>query len=175
VYNGRIYLYFTALGGDAALNNSLQVIGLIESSDGINWSAPQLVLKPDQNIYPRVVAGGNGKDGWAGYSTPNAIVINNSVHLFFDVAYSKDTGSGVFDWLQLRLHHALSPDGVTGWVQDSAAIRSNTDFTWTATEIRSPSALLDGSVLRLYFAGDYVSGSTFDFGIGMMNCDLIAK
>jgi len=175
VYNGQLYLYFTALGGDATLNNSLQTIGFIKTSDGKSWSAPESTLKPDQSVYPRIVAGGNGKDGWAGYSTPNAVVINNSIHLFFDVAYSKDTGGGVFDWLQLRLHHAWSPDGVSGWTQDSTAIRANTDFAWTSREIRSPSALLDGSVLRLYFAGDYLSGSAFDFGIGMMSCDLIAK
>ena len=152
VFQNKIYLYFTAVGTDAGLG-SLEVIGLTTSSDGINWSVPQSVLEPDQALYPRAT--------WIGYSTPMAAVLNGQMHLFFDVA--QDT-----PWKQLRIHHASSADGITGWTHDSSAIFSQSDFTWTSNEIRSPSALLDGTSLFLWFAGD--NGATL--GIGASKCSL---
>jgi hypothetical protein len=177
VFNNKIYLYFTAAGADTGadldmgVGASLQVIGLVTSSDGTSWSAPVRVLRPDQSIYPRKPDAGN--DYWVGYSTPNAIVLNGEMHLFFDVARQYDVAPAPIaeTWLQLRLHHARSADGVAGWTQDASPIRLNTDFTWSTREIRSPDAFLDGTTLRLYFAGDSLY---FDnkFGIGMMTCDL---
>lgn len=164
VYGGRLYLYFTALGADATLVASSQVIGLVTSEDGVNWSSPTLALKPDQDLYPR-------GDDWIGYSTPNAIEIAGEMHLFFDVAHQPDGE----EWLQLRLHHARSADGVGGWVHDGTPIRSRDDYPWTAREIRSPHALLDGATLRLYFAGDsndVEHGALGQFGISMLTCDL---
>lgn len=52
IYNGELYLYFTTVGADAELNTALQVIGLVRSIDGNNWSEPEFVLKPDQTLYP---------------------------------------------------------------------------------------------------------------------------
>ena len=69
------------------------------------------------------------------------------------------------------LHHAYSADGLTGWTQDPAPIRRLTDFTWTTREIRSPAAFLDGTTLRLYFAGDDLF-NTKAWGIGQMTCSL---
>lgn len=161
VYNGEIYLYFTTVGADLEVMDSLQVIGLVRSTDGASWSAPELALKPDQSIYPRTA-------DWVGYSTPNAIVIGGEMHLFFDVAHQPDGGS----WLQLRLHHATSADGRTGWTQDAAYIRKAGDFDWAVDEIRSPHALLDGDVLRLYFAGHELNGTPPEhFAVGMMSCE----
>jgi hypothetical protein len=162
VFRRKIYLYFTAVGVDPVLGG-LQTIGVTTSANGSAWSTPTLALSPDQNQYPV-------GSGWAGYSTPNAIALPDGVNLFVDVA-SNASGS----WTQVALHHALSADGVTAWVQDSAPIRSYTDFAWTAHEIRSPDALLDGSLLRLYFAGDDYDAavpSLNNFGIGQMTCDL---
>ncbi|HEY1407230.1 MAG TPA: hypothetical protein VF857_11520, partial [Spirochaetota bacterium] len=113
VHNNKIYLYFTALGADAELNNSLQVIGLMTSSDGENWDSPVRVLKPDQKQYPR-------SNNWVGYSTPNAIELSDGIHLFYDVAITDPDGT---NWRQVRLHHARSADGITGWIQDAAPIR----------------------------------------------------
>lgn len=160
VFQEKLFLYFTAVGLDTSLNNTLQVIGVVTSDDGISWSTPELALKPDQDSYPR-------SSNWVGYSTPNAIVLGDSVHLFVDVA--NDHGDST--WRQEALHHAWSADGRTGWVQDSAPLRTKDDFSWTAREIRSPAALLDGSMLRLYFAGDdYFVSHTW--GVGQMTCDL---
>jgi hypothetical protein len=160
VFNQKLWLYFTAVGVDAELSNTLQVIGVISSDDGVSWSAPTLALKPDPTLYPRA-------SNWVGYSTPNAIVLGGQMHLFVDVA--NDHGDST--WRQEALHHAWSSDGVTGWVQDPTPLRTKEDFTWTTREIRSPAALLDGTTLRLYFAGDdyFVSQS---WGVGQMTCDL---
>lgn len=161
VVGDRLHLYFTAVGVDDDLATSLQVIGLITSDDGTSWTEPVLVLKPDQTVYPR-------SDNWMGYSTPNAVVIGDQVHLFFDVA--NDHGDDT--WTQEALHHAYSEDGVSGWVQDTEPIRILTDFSWTQREIRSPSALVEGTTLRLYFAGDNWI-ETGVWGIGEMTCSLV--
>jgi predicted GH43/DUF377 family glycosyl hydrolase len=159
VFNNTLYVYFTAVGPDATVTPpNLQVIGVMTTIDGIAWSAPVLAFKPDQTVYPR---SGN----WVGYSTPNAVVIDGKVHVFVDVA--NDHGNNT--WTQVALHHAYSADGLTGWTQDTAPIRRLTDFAWTAREIRSPAALLDGTTLRLYFAGDDI-GNTNAWGIGQMTC-----
>jgi hypothetical protein len=162
VFNNTLYLYFTAVGVDSTLvpPNSLQVVGVM-TFDGVNWSAPTLAFKPDQNVYPRTA-------NWVGYSTPNAVVIDSKVHVFVDVA--NDHGNNT--WTQEALHHAYSSDGLTGWTQDAAPIRRLTDFTWTAREIRSPAAFLDGTTLRLYFAGDDVLAHPNAWGIGQMTCSL---
>lgn len=162
VFNNMLYLYFTAVGVDSTLvpPASLQVVGVITSADGIAWSAPALAFKPDQTVYPRA-------SNWVGYSTPNAVVIAGKVHVFVDVA--NDHGNST--WTQEALHHAYSADGLTGWTQDPAPIRSLTDFAWTQREIRSPHATLDGTTLRLHFAGDDI-GNTNAWGIGQMTCSL---
>ena len=160
VFNNTLYLYFTAVGADVALSNSLQTIGVITSSDGVVWTPPALAFKPDQTVYPR---GSN----WVGYSTPNAVVIGGMMHVFVDVA--NDHGNNT--WTQEALHHAYSADGLSVWVQDGAPLRGLTDFAWTKREIRSPAAFLDGTTLRLYFAGDDLF-STGAWGIGQMTCSL---
>ena len=159
VFNNALYHYFTALGVDMMLSNSLQTIGVMTSTDGVNWSMPKQAFKPDQTVYPR---GSN----WVGYSTPNAAVIGGMMHVFVDVA---NDGSG--QWTQVALHHAYSADGLSVWVQDPAPLRQLADFTWTAREIRSPMAFLDGATLRLYFAGDDVK-NTGAWGIGQITCSL---
>lgn len=162
VVNGTLYVYFTALGADTEVNASLQVIGVVSTTDGVTWTAPQLALKPDQTQYPRA-------DDWVGYSTPNALALADGVHLFVDVARQPSGGA----WKQLRIHHARSVNGTTGWQQDATAIRSAGDFAWAVEEIRSPHALLDGTLLRLYVAGHELDGTQPDhFAIGMLTCDL---
>jgi hypothetical protein len=159
VFNNTLYLYFTAVGPDNTVTPpSLQVVGVM-TFDGATWSNPVLAFKPDQTVYPRSA-------NWVGYSTPNAVVIAGKVHVFVDVA---NDGSGM--WIQQALHHAYSSDGLTGWTQDPTPIRGLADFTWTKREIRSPDALLDGTTLRLYFAGDDLGG-TNAWGVGQMTCSL---
>jgi hypothetical protein len=158
VFNNMLYLYFTAVGVDTGLAASLQVVGVM-TFDGSIWTTPALAFKPDQTVYPRT-------SNWVGYSTPNAVVIDGKVHVFVDVANDHGVSNG---WTQEALHHAYSADGLSGWTQDAAPIRRLTDFAWTAREIRSPGAFLDGATLRLYFAGDDLPNA---WGIGQMTCSL---
>jgi hypothetical protein len=164
VFNNALYLYFTAVGVDAGLASSLQTVGVMTSADGIAWSAPALAFKPDQSVYPRA-------SDWVGYSTPNAVVVAGKVHVFVDVANDHATAMPPGSWTQEALHHAYSADGLGGWTQDPAPIRRLTDFAWTAREIRSPGVFLDGTTLRLYFAGDDLF-NTNAWGIGQMTCSL---
>jgi len=152
VFNGKLYVYFTASGADIGVNTTLETIGVIISSDGVNWSSPQQVLKPDQTLYPRV--------NYRGYSTPAAVVINNKMHLFYDVAEDP--------FLQTKIHHAVSDDGITNFVQDAQEIFDRSMFAFTSTEIISPSPLLDGTQLKLYFAGRV----GLDLSIALSSCDL---
>jgi sucrose-6-phosphate hydrolase SacC (GH32 family) len=161
VFNNKIYLYFSAVGANTGVMTTLQVIGLTTSGDGTTWSAAQSVLAPDLIQYPRPSVA----SGWLGYSTPTAAVLNGQVHLYFDVVEQVDATTTK----QHRLHHASSIDGITGWAQDSTSIYSNTNFTWAADEIRSPSVLLDGTSLYMWFAG---STATPTLSIGQAKCAL---
>jgi len=136
VFNGKIYLYFTAMGANAGVGTTLQVIGLA-TYDGSTWTLPEKVLEPDQTLYPRA--------SYYGYSTPNAIVRNGKIHLYFDVVADP--------WKQVKIHHAVSDNGTSGWIHDSAPLLNREDFSWTQEEIRSPSALEYNNKLYLYFAG----------------------
>ena len=158
VFSNKIYLYFTAVGAAAEVGTTWQTIGLV-TYDGSDWDTPRRVLTPDLTLYPRTSG-----DQYIGYSTPNAVIINNKVHLYCDVALNDP-------WTQVKLHHASSADGETGWTQDPASLYSRDDFTWTAAEIRSPSALVHNDRLYLYFAG-HVLSPAINLGIGLEIIDL---
>jgi sucrose-6-phosphate hydrolase SacC (GH32 family) len=165
VVDGTLYLYFTAIGPYPDPAVAYQVIGLTTTTDGVTWSGPEPVLEPDPTLFPRVVDPGPPVDGWVGYSTPNAIRLNGETHLFYDVAYDPDEAS----WLQVRLHHSRSEDGISDWIQDDETIYSTSDFEWASREVRSPHALLDGTTLRLFFAGHTLDAV---YSIGQSTCDL---
>ena len=145
--DGELYLYFTAVGLDSTESTSLQVIGLVRSSDGVTFSSPERVLTPDPELYPRA-------DGWMGFSTPNAAVIDGRVYLFTDVARDAHDEAYDADWLQVGLQMAYSEDGRSGWVQTEPWIHNREDFTWTKREIRSVAVLAEPDAVRLWFAGD---------------------
>jgi sucrose-6-phosphate hydrolase SacC (GH32 family) len=156
VFNNSIYLYFTAIGADASVKTTLQTIGLITSTDGVQWSSPKQVLKPDQTQYPRA-------KGWLGYSTPAAVVIKGKLHLFFDVINEKPS------WTQQKIAHAVSTDGITAWAQDTTSLFDRSDFAWTKTETRAPAPYYDGSTLKLWIAGTWPGNN---LGIGLLTCNL---
>lgn len=141
VKNNKLHLYFTALGADAEVNSTWQVIGLT-IYDGGNWDSPRAVLKPDLDLYPR--------ETYLGYSTPAAIEIEDQIHLYYDVVLESP-------WTQVKLHHASSVDGIAQWTQDATTLMSKEDYSWTAAEMRSPSPLVYNEQLYLYFAGHVIS------------------
>jgi predicted GH43/DUF377 family glycosyl hydrolase len=145
VFNGKIYLYFTAVGASVTVGTTWQVIGLA-TYDGTSWTAPQKVLEPDLAQYPRA--------SYVGYSTPNAVLRDGKIHLYYDVVADP--------WKQVKIHHAVSDDGLA-WTQDTSALLDQSDFSWTAAELRSPSALPFNGKLYLYFAGH--AGTDLSIGL----------
>lgn len=145
IHNGRISLYFTAIGArPGGRPPQLQTIALATTLDGRSFSEAKKVLGQSSLYRP--------EQGYVGYSTPSAYVFDNKVHLFFDVAHYQKGAER--EWHQVALHHAVSPDGETNFIQDSAPIFARSSFGWTSGEIRSPSVLLDDDVLKLWFAGN---------------------
>jgi len=67
------------------------------------------------------------------------------MHLFYDVAEDP--------FVQTKIHHAVSDDGISNFVQDNQEIFDRNMFAITSSEINGPSPLLDGTQLKLYFAG----------------------
>jgi len=145
VYQDRILLYFAAVGlragGDPPVR---RVIGLATSKDGTEFGPAQEVLA-QHSLYPP-------EKGFDGYSTPSAAVDGGKVHLFYDVGYFD--ARAAHKWTQVALHHAVSSDGRTGWVQDGEAITTRARADWTGLEVRAPSPLFEGGRLRLWFAGN---------------------
>ena len=135
------------VGVDPALGATSQVIGLVTSRDGVTFSAPRLALAPDRARLPRAA-------GWVGYSTPQPVVIDGVVHLFTDVASDAPDPRFLESWLQVALAHASSVDGVTGWKADPTFFQVRGAPAWTTREVRSVTPVLDGNVLRLWWAGD---------------------
>jgi predicted GH43/DUF377 family glycosyl hydrolase len=142
VFKDKIYLFFHASGarkgGVKPANKS--VIGLAISDDGLHFSDPVQVLEQG-SVYPVTAP-----EKYLGYSTPSALAMGGRLHLFYDVIASKPR------WEQVAIHHAVSSDGYR-WKEDEKPLLHKRDFSWTGDEIRAPSAVLDGSIVRLWFAG----------------------
>jgi len=145
VYNGKIYVYFTATAArKSGAPPQEQSIGLATTTDGLHFSAPQRVLQQTSH-WPAA-------RGYAGYSTPAAYVQDGRVHLMYDVAHFKTGGNP--EWQQVALEHAVSTsDGTKGFVEDDKPVFTRADFSWTSGEILAPAALVDGSSVKLWFAG----------------------
>ena len=116
--NGKVHMYFTAVGLREYGTGPKSTIGMAVSEDGYHFGAPLKVLEQIQ-LYP-VSA------DYIGYSTPTTLVYDGQVHVFHDVAmwFEHEDSS----YVQVALHHALSPDGVTGWVQDKKPIFTRSNF-----------------------------------------------
>jgi predicted GH43/DUF377 family glycosyl hydrolase len=167
VFRDKVYLYFTAVslrqGGQPPAR---RVLGLALSENGKEFGSPELVLEP-HDLYPP-------EKGFDGYSTPAAAVSNGKMHLFYDIGYFN--AKSAHAWSQVALHHAVSADGRTKWVQDKEAITTRDRARWTGLEVRAPAPLFEGNRLRLWFAGnanpnEFIetvrsTGRTDLFGIG---------
>jgi hypothetical protein len=167
VRGDEILVYFAAVGLRPGGNPpARRVIALAKARDGSRFGEPKVVLEQSE-LYP-------ARRGFDGYSTPSAIVHDGRVHLYCDVGYfNKDAEH---QWSQVALHHAVSEDGETHWIQDSQPIFTRKSFPWTSLEIRAPAALVDGGVLHLWYAGNAkvseflpevrATGRTAKFGVG---------
>ncbi len=143
VHDDRIYVYFSAAGArPGGQPPILQTIGVAKTSDGTTFGPPVKALEQNATYPP--------ERGFVGYSTPAAFELGGKIHLVFDVARK-----GVDpDWQQVAIQHAVSlRDSLTDFVQDKAPWLTREDFPWTSGEILAPVVLIDGSTLRLWFAG----------------------
>lgn len=144
VRNDQILVYFSAVGArPGGQPPQWQTIGLAKSSDGTNF-APATMVMQQSSVYP-------AERGYVGYSTPSAFELGGKIHLIYDVARYQRGGDP--DWEQVAVHHAVSSNGGTSFVQDPAPVFTRDDFPWTSGEIIGPTVLVDGATLRLWFAG----------------------
>lgn len=155
VYDNKIYLYYTAVGirpeeGPTAK----RTIGLSISNGGYTFETHRMVLEQSSTYL--------ALDGYGGYSTPSALIINNKFHLFYDVVHETN-------FVQVALHHAVSNDGIS-WIEDAQAIFTRSEFNWTSREIRSPCVIHDENKLKMWFAGDNYLASGI-WGIGYATVD----
>jgi hypothetical protein len=174
VYDGRIYLYFTAVGArPGGTPPQLQSIGLAVSPDGRTFDAARVVLRQSAR-YP-------AERGFVGYSTPSALVDGRMIHLFYDVAHHDQAVSP--PWRQVALQHAVSRDGGLTFEELGGPLLRRQDADWSlGGEVRAPTALIEGDVAIIWFAGHAGNGKLRDlisrgfrgreFGIGMMKGDL---
>jgi len=152
VFNGELYLFFTAIGGDKEVNNILQTIGVIKSQDGKTWTAPELSLRPNQTIFSR-------DNNFKGFSTPQPAVINGDLHLFIDIVTESP-------YQQIGLYHVWSKNAGQNWIEDSAAFLMRDNIEWASDNLVSPSVLSLKDDIHIWFAGH----SGFNLGIGHGFC-----
>ncbi len=95
-------------------------------------------------------------------------MFDSKAHLFFDVVRT-DVSDGPFN--QEKIHHAVSNDGLNGWVQDSKEINDFTEAAWTQTEVLAPSVYLDANQLHLWYGGNTLTPAVA-LGIGVATCEL---
>lgn len=149
VYRDTIYVYFSAVRQLPTDTPPLdQTIGYVTTNDGRNFSDAKIALKL-ASTYPR-------SSNFCGYSTPMAVVHNDKIHLFHDVAIYNDAFNGGDlepKWQQVALAHAVSADGGVTFQQDKAPIFIRNNFDWTGGEILAPSALFENGKVHLWFAG----------------------
>lgn len=138
VVGGSLHLYFSAIGADAGTGTVMQTIGLITTTDGVHWTAPMMVLRPDQALHPR--------SSFYGYSTPAACVRDGQVTLFFSVVQDNP-------WAQVGIANAVSANGVSAWTLNTLPLIAR-DASWRSRETLAPAALVDAAGTHLWFAGN---------------------
>ena len=167
VHNNRLHLYFTAVElrltpGEPPAKLSLWRATAVDAS-GTRFDTPIKVLEQGGR-YPAA-------QGYAGYSTPAAVVHNTQIHLFYAVIQHFPGEPN--EHPHVALHHAVSANGVSGWQEDGQALLRRGDLPWATQEVYAPTALVDGATVRLWFSGHNLdwrnpmpSGA---MGIGLLN------
>lgn len=159
VYDGKIYLYFSAQGAfqDENIPANRASIGLAISTDGFSFEQQKEVLSLDMP-YSTVA-------GFTGYGAPSAFIYENKVHLFYDVSYYNEDEN--ISLVRVAIHYASSTDGETNWQQDSRAVFTRDRFAWAKREIREPSVVIIQNKVHLWFGGDDLIRSNSLWGIGL--------
>lgn len=150
VHDGAVYLYYTAMGArldesrtKVSFPEQLQTLGLVISADGKRFSPQKQVLTQGASYPP--------EQGFVGYSTPAALVVDDRIHLVYDItAFVKGASP---EWQQVGLHKASSATGKESFVEDAGPLLTRNDFDWTTGELLSPSLLIEGDTVKMWFAG----------------------
>ena len=166
VLNNRLYLYFVAVElrltpGQPPAKISLWRATALDTS-GTRFDTPVKALEQSA-LYP-------ASAGYEGYSTPAVVLYNGQVHLFYGV-YKYFPGEPN-EHVHVAIHHAVSADGRSGWQEDSRPLLRRGDLTWASQEVYAPTAVVDGTTLRLWFSGnslDWRNGGRGVMGIGLIN------
>ncbi|MFT6747259.1 MAG: putative GH43/DUF377 family glycosyl hydrolase [Glaciecola sp.] len=141
VKEDTLYLFYTAASSLGGFN-----IGLVRSTDGVNFIDTTLTATHPTKVYPYA-------DNYQGLSTPSPVLIGDTIYLFTDVAQN------VFgdNWKQVALHQFKSYGDINKWYHDTVSIHTRSDFDWTngnfGAEIFAPTPLLDGNKLRIWYSG----------------------
>lgn len=143
VIQGKLYVYYTAMGGRSGGGPPLQSLGVITSSDGLSFSEPRIVLQQG-DLYPAAT-------GYAGYSSPAALYEQGKVHLFYSVVHWQKGANP--EWQQVAIHHAVSSDGISGFIEDSAPIVTRDSTQWATGEVLAPGPIIEGNRVLVWFGG----------------------
>ena len=144
VRGNEIYVYFSAVGArPSGRPPQYQTIGLAKTQDGEHFGPAVKVLEQGAAYV--------AEKGYAGYSCPYPFELNGKIHLLYNVALNLESANP--NWQQVALHHAVSPDGEHGFVQDDKPILTRNDAPWTMGEVTGPAGLVDGGKLKMWFGG----------------------
>lgn len=174
VHNGKLILYFSAVGAREGGGPPLQSLGLSVSNDGDTFSKARRAFGQGSSY--------TAEEGFAGYSSPAAVSHGGHVHIFYSVAHWEAGGNP--EWKQIAIHHASSRTGTDDFVEDESAVLSREAASWTGGEILAPAPLVEGKSMKLWFGGHVpnsdlgplirrnISGP--EFGIGLATAPLSA-
>jgi len=145
VKEDTLYLFYTAAGSVGGFS-----IGLVRSTDGVNFIDTIQTAKLPTDVYP------NGNN-YTGLSTPSPVMVGDTIYLFTDVAQNVF----VDNWKQVALHQFKSYGDINKWYHDTLPIHTCADFPWTngnySAEIFAITPLLDGNRLRIWYSGNNIS------------------
>ncbi len=143
-WQGRLRLYF-AISTIRAEGTppARYTVWKADSDDGSSFDTPVMVLGQ--------TPGWPERDRYAGYSTPDAMIVGGKVRLFYDV-YLWTPESTISEYHHVALVQASSADGIH-FLEECRVFPRGAE-PWTAREIRSASPLDDGDLYRLWYAGD---------------------
>lgn len=138
----RVYFVVVAVRPDAGPPAKFMIY-FADTTDGSSFGPPVRILEQTRT-HP---AG----EGFAGYSTPAAMVDGGHVRLYYDV-YRWTPGDPISNYTHVALFQASSNDG-TRFDEDCEVFPRGAE-AWTTREVRSPSPLGEADRYRLWYAGD---------------------
>ncbi len=158
---GQIFLYYVG-GRPLPANSTIQqaAILLAKSANGSSFSK-ELDGSDSRVILTRNIAGAINGSVY-GYSTPALVTdLEGKIRMFYSLLIGPTGASSV---RLMSIQTATSSDGVN-FTEESGTLLQVDGTNWINQNVRSPAPLIDGSKLRLWFAGETLT-PYFQAGIG---------